>query len=342
MYTNFVLVELISKLINYREILDEDNTSLIFLLDYVKNLKVKFTNDILDKIKFSKQMDKLAIYCSKEIIETKSLKILDDYKSKPKIIFYEKLLSIKGIGNSLAKKLIKKYNYSNLKDIDSKLLSETQNLAIKYDKDLSEKISYLIAKTIIKNLTETLFSGINNDELDDILDIKLNNNLKDYLKYVYQIVFVGSFRRKLKYISDIDCCIFVSDKFPFDEFDEYILKSYKNCYKLEQGIRNKSFLIKFNKKWIQIDFRFFDPKSKPFALLAFTGNFIFNKKLRSIAIQKGYSLSEYGLKNKKTNKFIDESFESEESIFNFLDFNYIYPEDRTFDYDTSLKKYKLN
>ena len=69
----------------------------------------------------------------------------------------------------------------------------------------------------------------------------------------------------------------------------------------------------------------------PFALLYFTGSGPFNVAMRNYAIEKGYSLSEYGLKclrGPREGDFVTDGFEKEEDIFEFLGLRYIKPEDR--------------
>jgi DNA polymerase/3'-5' exonuclease PolX len=71
----------------------------------------------------------------------------------------------------------------------------------------------------------------------------------------------------------------------------------------------------------RIDIRFISYDSYPAALLYFTGSGDFNKKMRQIAKNKGYKLSEYGL-------FKDDimiKVETERDIFHKLDMEYLPP-----------------
>jgi DNA polymerase/3'-5' exonuclease PolX len=79
----------------------------------------------------------------------------------------------------------------------------------------------------------------------------------------------------------------------------------------------------------RIDILIADPSYYYFALLYFTGSYTFNIYMRKIALEKGYSLSEYGLKD-KTKKHIDTSeiIKTEEDIFKFLDIPYVPPNKR--------------
>ena len=67
----------------------------------------------------------------------------------------------------------------------------------------------------------------------------------------------------------------------------------------------------------------------PFALLYLTGAKEFIIRMRNIAIQKGYSLSENGFRVLETNKRVNvNDFQSEKDIFDFLEMDYLAPEDR--------------
>jgi len=77
----------------------------------------------------------------------------------------------------------------------------------------------------------------------------------------------------------------------------------------------------------RIDIRFVPYESYYSALLYFTGSGSFNKKMRTVAINAGYLLNEYGLFNKKTNKQI--KIKSEKDIFDILKMEYLEPQFRT-------------
>jgi len=84
-----------------------------------------------------------------------------------------------------------------------------------------------------------------------------------------------------------------------------------------------------------IDIIVTEPKSYPFAVLYFTGSAGFNIKMRQHALQKGYSMSEYGISTKGVKDFVTpeevrekigkDDFETERDIFDFLDYPYVSP-----------------
>lgn len=76
----------------------------------------------------------------------------------------------------------------------------------------------------------------------------------------------------------------------------------------------------------RVDIRLIDPISYPFALLYFTGSQMFNILLRQRAIERGYTLNEYGLFG--ANKVPVNNLRSEEDILAYLGVRYFAPKER--------------
>ena len=66
----------------------------------------------------------------------------------------------------------------------------------------------------------------------------------------------------------------------------------------------------------------------PFSVLYFTGSDEFNKIFRNKCLEKGYSINEYGIKKNDTKEYIQHEFKNEKEIFDFLNIQYIEPEQR--------------
>lgn len=207
------------------------------------------------------------------------------------VSFYEKLLSIKGIGEKKAKELINaKINtmeklilYANNSDlpIEAKvfILYKPEN-----------KIKYNIATEIIKTLS----------------------------KYLNDFTIAGSYRRKKQIISDIDVIT-------FDNIQSVINKLKPlNPIIYKQGEEKTSLLIKYSNKFYKLDIMKTTKKEYPFFLLYLTGSKEFNIQMRHIAKLKGYLLNQKGLY--KNNKKIN--LKSEEEIFKYLNMSYLAPEKR--------------
>ena len=80
-----------------------------------------------------------------------------------------------------------------------------------------------------------------------------------------------------------------------------------------------------NNPYRRIDIRYVAYDSFYSAILYFTGSKDFNKKMRQLAVNMGYTLNEYGLYD-ETNKQI--LIHSEKNIFDALSMEYITPDKR--------------
>ena len=137
-------------------------------------------------------------------------------------------------------------------------------------------------------------------------------------KQIEKINIAGSLRRMKETIGDLD--ILISSKNP-----ETIMQYFVSYPEVEQvlakGTTKSSVLLNDN---LQVDLRVVDEKSYGAALQYFTGSKDHNVTLRGLAIRKGYKLNEYGLFDKKTEKYI--AGKTEEDIYKKIGFSYIEPE----------------
>lgn len=162
---------------------------------------------------------------------------------------------------------------------------------------------------------------------------KILKDCLDNLLCTYKFSICGSYRRGCETCGDID--VLITDTAP--------KKSGANLPKYVEMLRETGFLIddltiggfkkymgvcQLSKRSIprRIDIRWVDYSQFYAALIYFTGSKIFNINIRNKAIQKGYSLSEYGFKEKKSGKVI--TVDSEEELFDILDLEYVKPTDR--------------
>ena len=143
------------------------------------------------------------------------------------------------------------------------------------------------------------------------------------MKEVKQAELAGSLRRKKETIGDIDILISSDEKNRKKIITKFVfLPLIKEV--LAKGDTKASVIIKdFNK---QVDVRIINPDEWGSALLYFTGSKEHNVQLRTIAREKGYKISEYGLFDAKTDKRIAGA--TEEEIYKKLGFEWIPPEMR--------------
>ena len=127
---------------------------------------------------------------------------------------------------------------------------------------------------------------------------------------------LGSLRRMVATVGDID--IAVASKSPEKIISHF--KHYRETLRiLEAGPRTSSIVLK---NGMQVDLMVQPPEAFGALLAHFTGSKNHNIHLRELALKKGLSVSEYGIKLKgKLQKF-----KTEEEFYKFLGFDWIEPE----------------
>lgn len=128
----------------------------------------------------------------------------------------------------------------------------------------------------------------------------------------------GSFRRGRETVGDID--ILATSSRPADAIASFVKMPLVDDV-LVKGPTKASVIVK---ETIQVDLRIVDHRSYGTILQYFTGSKEHNVKLRGIALQKGYSLSEYSLTRLAGGE--EEYFEREDDLYARLGMQYIPPE----------------
>ena len=220
------------------------------------------------------------------------------------------LLDIGSLGPKKVAVLYKKLKIKNIKDLENAIkknkIAELPGFGIKTQENISAGIE------MMQRSSERMLLG-------EALPIarKLVENLKQ-IKEVGQVEIAGSLRRRKETIGDID--ILVSSKAPNKVMNAFTSLSYVDRVLAKGETKSSVFLS----AGIQADLRVINPAVFGAALQYFTGSKEHNIKLRSIAHNKGYKLSEYGLFNNKTGKLIAGKTEAE--IYKKLGRSYIAPE----------------
>jgi len=209
-------------------------------------------------------------------------------------------------------------------------LHKSSLVGIKYFNDMSLKIPrYEIQKAEI--ILKKIASHMNKDLL---------------------VMICGSYRREKDKSGDVDCLIahpliktkldldnsqdnllenfvtlLINSKFIVDQLDMGTKKFMGFC-DIMQFIKLTPELQKLPSQSIsrRIDIRFVPFESYGSSILYFTGSRKFNTDMRTHALKKGYSLSEFGLKNIKDGTTI--SCSTEEEIFKILNYPYKKPSER--------------
>jgi DNA polymerase (family X) len=128
----------------------------------------------------------------------------------------------------------------------------------------------------------------------------------------------GSYRRGKETVGDID--ILATSARPADVIAAFVRMPMVEEV-LGKGPTKASIIVQ---ETIQVDLRIVEHRSYGTVLQYFTGSKEHNVRLRQVAIDKGYSLSEYSLKRIKDG--VDLFFDREEDVYGSLGMQYIPPE----------------
>ncbi len=254
-----------------------------------------------------------------EVISTNTLdefKLYETSISKNEVMHL--FMSITGVGDKRANDWYEA-GHRTIEDISREIgngsLSTTHhiNMGLKYYEDMKERIP--------------------RNEIDK-MKVKLGKILKKIdRECVFEIC--GSYRRGQESSGDID--MIVSNPRFIRNIGEqhYLRRIVEECvgnklivdHLTENGDKKYMGFCRLNgrSKVRRIDIRVIDYESYWAGILYFTGNKEFNIKIRNRAIEKGYSLNEYGLTNNNGEKIL---LNSEDEIFELLEIPYKSPIER--------------
>jgi NAD-dependent DNA ligase len=243
-----------------------------------------------------------------EYLKTGTLAIIEREKEKPEYIF----TNIYGVGPQKAKELVEKgiRTISELRDKKEDVLNNVQQIGLKYYEDILERIP--------------------RKEIDDY-KTKFDSLFQHNNTFDGKYEIVGSYRRGLTTSGDIDVIITSENPENFDKFLDRLISENIIIEVLSRGKSKCLVIAKIasSDTFRRVDFLYTSPKEYPFAILYFTGSKAFNAVMRGHALKMGFSLNEHGMsKEGIKGQLIDHIFENEESIFDFLQLQYIKPTDR--------------
>ncbi|MFC1649177.1 helix-hairpin-helix domain-containing protein [Patescibacteria group bacterium] len=225
------------------------------------------------------------------------------------------IIKISGIGPKTAQKLTKEFKIS-----DDKPLGDLRKLAE------SGKIAEL--EGFGRDSAEAIVVSIDDSENREIRLLlpyaeQIGKEIVDWMsksKSVKKIEVLGSLRRRASTIGDVDFAV-ASDK-PHEAIVHFC--NYpKKVRVLEKGDRTASLILPGNKK---VDMMVESLDAYGALLQHFTGSKHHNIALRKIALKKGYSLSDYGVKSISDKSGKVKKFATEEELYKFFGMSYIPPE----------------
>jgi DNA ligase (NAD+) len=246
-----------------------------------------------------------------EYVQTGTLAVLEREKTNPINI----LTDVYGIGPKKAKELVDKgiKTIDELRTRQDELfieLNDIQKVGLKYYEELLERIP--------------------RSEIEEYKQVFTNAFSKDP-NSKYEIV--GSYRRGAQTSGDIDVIITSNSASVYKNFIDELIKQKIIIRVLSRGLSKTLVIAQLNGNSIarRVDFLYSPPEEFPFAILYFTGSKAFNTVMRQKAVEQGYTLNEHGLslmENKVKGENVDQPFENEQAIFDFLNLEYKTPVER--------------
>ncbi len=220
-----------------------------------------------------------------EYLKTGKIQYYQQFKKRLPLDL-EEIITVEGMGPKRAKLFYQKLGIRNVKELEKAAkahkIAALEGFGEKTEKNLLEGIAFL------KRSKGRFLLGEILPKVKEILD-----KLKA-LKEVEQISEAGSVRRRKETIGDVD--ILITAKNPKKVMDFFV--QLPNITKIwGKGTTKSSIRLK---EGFDVDLRVVSKKSFGSALQYFTGSKEHNIVLRTIAIEKGMKLNEYGLfKGKK-------------------------------------------
>ena len=223
-------------------------------------------------------------------------------------------MNIHGVGPKNAEKLVKAgfetiNDLRNCENIDG-YLNDVQQLGLKHYDDMLIRIprkEIELHENYIKQIIK-------------ILDIP---------KGSVHFTIAGSYRRGKPDSGDIDVLFSSKSKKKYDEFIDKLKEANYLVDDLARGPKKYNGMCRYGRNPCRrIDIMYTKPCEYPFAIMYFTGSMEFNTMVRQKCLDRGLSLNEYSLKDNNTKKVVDHKFSVEKDIFDYLDIEYVEPEDR--------------
>ena len=234
-----------------------------------------------------------------------SIKNIND----PRISF----IDIYKIGDKKANELVDSgfTSIQGLRDCDDieNYLTKAQILGLKYYEDFKQKIpreEIIQHEKILKNSLTKIDSSA-------------------------ELTITGSYRRGKSESGDIDVLLRTSNQKVYRAFINYLIKVGYLIDNLVYGNQkyNGVSRIGLNGTSRRIDIMYTSPKEYPFAIFYFTGSDNFNKKVRKyLNDEKNLTINEHCISHLDTKDPVDHEFETEKDIFDYIDMEYVAPENR--------------
>jgi len=249
-----------------------------------------------------------------EWFDSGTIRKLDCLQKDGKTMALEELTGVWGVGPQTALKLYSQ-DIKSVKELRkyAELLTNAQQIGLKHYDDFLERMPRSEAQTI---------------------SIMMQKETKKFFSPAEVVVEAcGSFRRGKDNCGDVDVLITRKDDKPvagmLNPLIEHLekkglLKERLSATKVtKEGSEMYMGVCKVSTKSRRIDIKVYPKDQYGYALLYFTGSAQHNIKMRNVAEQKGYTLSDHGLV--KINSGQTVPCETEEEIFKFLGMDFKTP-----------------
>ncbi len=255
-------------------------------------------------------------------------------KSIPPSVF--ELMNVRSLGPKRAHKLVETLHLDNPKTvvedlkraIEANKVAKIPSFGSKSQEDILEAIKIYEGRLTKKERMPLPYAfAIAQDVL---AYLKKNPKVK-------RAEALGSLRRMVSTIGDIDVAAAVTSDKDAEEVVQYFIQYPKAIRVEDAGPKKASIIIRPNTR---IDLRVQEVEDFGSMLQYFTGSKSHNINLREFALKKGYSLSEYGIKNVHKIDQNVRKFKNEEDFYNFLGLQYVPPEIREGSNEIDLAKKK--
>jgi DNA polymerase (family 10) len=245
----------------------------------------------------------------KEYLETGKIEYYEELKEDLPVDV-EALTSVEGIGPKTVKKLYESLDIKDLEGLEEAAeegkIAELEGFGEKSEQRILDHLK------MAKKGQERMLLG-------DAFPIseQIKNRLEESDVF-NKVEIVGSFRRRRPTVGDIDI---LATSEASEEAMDYFCRMDDVKDVLGKGKTKSSVIVSGD---LQVDIRIVDEESWGSALQYFTGSKDHNIAVRSLALEKNWTLSEYGLFEKGTEEII--ASQTEGKIYEKLGLDYIAPE----------------
>ena len=317
--TNLELAELLRKVSAAYQILNENRFKII-AYDRAADSIEHLTNDTKDlwddgKLNEIPGIGQGISHYLDELFRTGHVGHFDDVmKRVPEAVF--PLLLVPGIGPKKAYKLVSELKLKGAKKVVADLEKAAKAGRIAPLEGFGEKSE----KVILSSIALYKKGAIKENRMELPIADAIAQDVMEHLqksKDVERVDALGSLRRMVATIGDIDLA--VATKKPEEVVSHFI--EYPHEKIIDEGPQGATLLLHSGR---QVDLRVQDPAKYGAMLQYFTGSKNHNIKLRELALSKGLSLNEYGIKNIKTQK--TSYYPTEEAFYKAIGLPWIPPE----------------